>query len=193
MRKLLFAGAMLALVSIPAAMSLDLAPAEFTIMPVASASAIAGGGQTDFMVVPFYAEAVNLVAAEDPVDTIVSIPWGDWLYDSATTLIAIIGAIMAWGIRKLPARLVAIAQTDQVEQLLRNAIGYGVNTTAGAAKGKSLTIDVGNEVLEKALQYAIDNGPRWLISWAGGEEGIKGKIIARLDLDAKAAAPEVVR
>jgi hypothetical protein len=135
--------------------------------------------------------AAAQTATASPVDTVVSIPWGDWLYEGATTLIAVIGALMAWGMRYLPARLVAFLQTEAIEQLLKNAISYGVNTTAGAAKGKSLNLDVGNEVLERALQYAIDNAPKWLVSWAGGEEGIKGKIIARLDLDEKAAMPPV--
>lgn len=173
MRKLLFAGGMLALVA------------------TSAVAAVPAGA--DFLRAVSAVQPLATVVPDSAVDTVVSIPWGDWLYDAATTLIAIIGMIIAWGVRNLPARFAAIVQTAQLDQLLMRAIDYGINTTAGAAKGKNLSIDVGSVVLEQALQYAIDNAPKWLIAWAGGVDGIKAKIIARLDLDASAAVPEVVQ
>lgn len=131
--------------------------------------------------------AVAQTAAPSAVDTVVNIPWGDWLYNGATTFIALLTAAVAWGLRLLPARILAVIQTAQVDQILFKAIDYAINKTAGASKGKTMNIDVGNEVLEKALQFVVDNAPKWLISWSGGEAGIREKIIARLDLDANAA------
>lgn len=116
------------------------------------------------------------------IDGVVSIPWGDWFYNGATTIIAILGAILAWGIRHLPSRFVAIAQTAQVEQLLNKAIDYAINRTAGAVKGRALTLNVANQVLETAIEYAVTYAPAWLIGWVGGQQGLRDKIIARLDV-----------
>lgn len=49
-------------------------------------------------------------------------------------------------------------------------------------KDKTLDVDVGNKVLAQALQYAVDNAPGWLQTWAGGPEGLAKKIWARLNL-----------
>lgn len=131
--------------------------------------------------------AVFAQSTSTPVDTIVNVPWGDWLFESAQVVIAVLGAVVMWGLRQLPARIVAVIQTGQLDQLLLRAIDFGINKTAGAAKGKTLNVDVGSEVLEQALQYAIDNAPKWMVAWAGGADGLRAKIIARLNLEGKAA------
>jgi hypothetical protein len=74
--------------------------------------------------------------------------------------------------RKLPANLVAVFGNARVQLLINNAINYGLNAVAGATKDKKLEVDVGNKVLREVLQYAIDNAPGWLRSWAGGPKNI---------------------
>jgi hypothetical protein len=118
---------------------------------------------------------------------------------TVTTWLQAVGWLLAsaalWAFRQLPANLVAAFGNARVEVLLNNAIGWGINAVAGAVKDKTLTVDVGNEVLAKALQYALDNAPSWLQSWAGGPEGIARKIWARLNLGegaSDAAVPEIV-
>lgn len=121
--------------------------------------------------------------------TTVSLPFGDWLgalvapLENLLTLV--IGALVAWIMTKIPASIKAFITAQniaQAEQLLENAIGYGINTVAGAEKGKTLEINVGNAVAAQAAQYAVDHGPAWLISWMGGPDQILEKIIARLPL-----------
>lgn len=120
--------------------------------------------------------------------------WGatvsQWLQALAWFLLSI-GMYFA---RQLPANLVAVFGNARVELLLRNAINYGINAVAGAVKDKTLEVRVGNEVLAKALQYAVDNAPAWLQQWAGGPEGLAKKIWGRLNLGegASDAAIDVV-
>lgn len=128
--------------------------------------------------------------------TAVSVPVGDWLgyVDAAlqTVLIALVTAVVAVVLKFVPAGLRGILTsilTPQVEQLLANAIGYGINTVTGAEKGKTLDINVGNAVAAQALQYVIDHGTGWLVSWAGGPDAILQKIIARLNLVAGTSTP----
>lgn len=114
----------------------------------------------------------------------VSVPWGDWVASVLTigsdNLLLLVAAFLAFIVRQLPSRIVAILQTWQVEQILARAIVAGINKTAGAAQGKAMTVEIANEVIAKAVQYVVDNGPSWLIKWVGGEEGIRDKVIARL-------------
>jgi hypothetical protein len=119
--------------------------------------------------------------------TAVTLPIGDWVQQAKDFIAPFILAVIAWLMRKLPAHIVDILKTMKAEQLLAKAVDYGLNAVAGAAKDKVLSVSVGNAVIAQAVQYAIDNGPGWLIKWLGGEEAIAAKIIARLNLDANAA------
>lgn len=146
-----------------------------------------------FAAAPALADAA-VVAATTAVppntSTTVSIPFGDWINAIAPTIIEIAGAvlavILAWAARLLPASLQSFINSQtiaQAEQLLEKAVDYGINAVAGASVGKTLSVDVGNQVIAQALNYVITHGPAWLINWLGGVEAIKQKIIARLPLD----------
>lgn len=151
MKKMIFGGAMLALVA------------------TAAVAVVLNTGMAHAQIV-----------LDAPIDGVVNIPWGDWFYEGASAIITFLGLAIAWGLRHLPARLVALAQTLQVEQLLRNAVEFGINRTAGAVKGEALSVPVANKVLEQALEYAVKYAPGWLLNWVGGEEGVKDKLIARI-------------
>ena len=130
--------------------------------------------------------------------TTVVVPVGDWATNVVPTIEAVLTSIIAiavtWGMRFVPAAIKAFItqqQINQAEQLLVNAIGYGINTVVGAEKGKTLEINVGNAVAAQGVQYAIDHGPAWLVEWMGGTENIQQKIIARLPL-VSGAAPAAI-
>ncbi|HYD66158.1 hypothetical protein [Azospirillum sp.] len=108
--------------------------------------------------------------------------WGATVSEIASAVAWVLVSLAMVMLRKLPANLVAIFGNARVELLIDNAINYGLNAVAGAVKDKKLEVDVGNQVLREALQYAIDNAPGWLQSWAGGPEQIAKKIWAKLNL-----------
>lgn len=126
--------------------------------------------------------APETVAQAASESTKVTWAWGALVGQLAETAAWLLAAAGMFLLRRLPANIVAIFGNARVELLLNNAIGYGLNAVAGAVKGKTLEIDVGNQVLREALQYAVDNAPAWLQSWAGGPEGLAKKIWARLNL-----------
>jgi hypothetical protein len=126
--------------------------------------------------------AIPAIALAAEAGTTVSIPVGTWVSDWMPIVSGGLAALVAWALRQLPSNLIAILGNGRVELLINNAIGYGLNAVAGAAKGKTLSADVGNKVLAEALQYAIDNAPGWLTTWAGGPEGLAKKIWGRLNL-----------
>jgi hypothetical protein len=119
-----------------------------------------------------------------PPDTVVTVPWGDWLgpvlMDAAGLLATVIMAVV---LRFLPASLRAwltAQRTAQLEQLLERALGYAAQKTAVAVQGRTFEVDVHTELLAKGAQYAINNGPKKLIEWAGGEKAIIDKLTARI-------------
>lgn len=126
----------------------------------------------------------GLAVAGPVADTTVSLPIGDWLVASTGFLQWLVPLLVIWVFRFLPGSIAGVLKTAQVDQLLARAVDYGLNAVVGAVKGKVLNADVGEEVIAQALTYVTTFGPKWLLSWLGGEAGIRARIIARLDLHA---------
>jgi hypothetical protein len=130
-------------------------------------------------------------------DTTVVVPVGTWVDQTLAAIQSSVGlliaALIAWAFRALPKSVVDILKMLQAEQLLKRAADYGINATRGAVAGKELALDVGNEAVAKAVQYAVDNGPAWLIEWLGGERAIIDKIVARIPLAGDVGREDIVR
>lgn len=142
------------------------------------------------MIITRLAGALALVLCASPAlaaDTAVTIPIGEWASSLLMTVASVAVPIIMWALRFLPASIAGIIRTAQVEQVLQKAIDYGVNAVAGAAKGKTLDVNLGNQVLAEAIEYALRNGPGWVEGWLGGREGVRERIIARLNVAPEAA------
>lgn len=148
--------------------------------------------------VAFGQDNPDIVVAIPPTEVVLN--WGDFLAillanlaDPSSVAWTAFGLALTWLVTRLPGPLQFAFKLFQVEQLLRNAISASVNSTKGAVEGKTLGIDVGSQVLAKALQYAIDNGQKSLIDWMGGETGIQDKLIARIPLSETVSGAELVK
>lgn len=128
--------------------------------------------------------APETVAQATSETTKVTWAYGAVIQQWASALSAVAMVAITWLLRNLPTQVYSILVSARVDQLLKKSVDYGINMVAGAAKDRSLTVDVQNEVLARAIQYVIDNAPKWLQSWMGGPEQIANKIIARLDIPA---------
>jgi hypothetical protein len=122
----------------------------------------------------------------------VSIPWGDVVASAQGLLLTLAGSALAFALARLPASVLTMIKTWQVDQLLEKSIAYGINMVAGAAKGQQLSVPVGNKVLEQALEYAIENGSPKLIKWLCSTGTLEKRILARLDLAPEAGASSLV-
>lgn len=128
--------------------------------------------------------------AADVVPVSVVVPYGEWIGAALPYTGYGITLTALYMVRMLPAQLAAIAHVMQAESLLATAISYGINATAGAAKGKTLSINVANPVLAAALSYALANAQPWVMSHLGEPKAIAKAIWAKLDLPAESAAPD---
>lgn len=132
-----------------------------------------------------FAYAQEAVIVENP--DVVVVPWAVWLEAGKDTIIGIAVIVFGWLLRYLPGQAVAAIRIFRVEQMLIRALDNAINSVAGANRDKPLTVDVGNEVLAKALQYVIDKAPATLVEWMGGRTNIAEMLIARMKLSSSAA------
>ncbi|MFD6316926.1 hypothetical protein [Methylorubrum thiocyanatum] len=133
-------------------------------------------------------------------DKAVILPWGDWLVALAvslrepilTILIPIIAGYAIQAIRKVYPWAALFLSQRRVEMMLEAAVGYGLNAVNGAAKGKTLSVNVAVPVIAKGTQYVIDTAPPAVIKAAGGADGIAARIFRKLDLDDAASEANVL-
>ncbi|CAO4134672.1 hypothetical protein [Methylorubrum extorquens] len=133
-------------------------------------------------------------------DKPVLIPWGDWLVALAvslrepilTVLLPIIAAYVIQAIRKVYPWAALFLSQRRVEMMLEAAVGFGLNAVNGAAKGKTLSVNVAVPVIAKGTQYVIDTAPAAVIKAAGGADGIAARIFRKLDLDDHASETAVL-
>jgi hypothetical protein len=130
------------------------------------------------------------VLAADAVPVSVIVPYGDWVNSALPYAGYGLTALALYMVRMLPGQFAAIAHVMQAEALITTAISYGINATAGAAKDKTLTVNVANPVLAAALTYVLANAQPWVLSHLGDPKSIARMIWAKLDLPAESAAPD---
>lgn len=119
-----------------------------------------------------------------------TIPYGDMISGAADYAGTVLAGIVVWGLRFLPAQIYAMAMTARVDQLLIRAIIFGTNSVAGAARDKTLDIEVSNAVLKEALTFAIMHGGGMVKRFAGSPVDLAEKIWARLSVAEDVAKPD---
>jgi len=139
--------------------------------------------------------AVAIATPAIAQDGQVEVPYGAWISAAIEWAYAIVGVGVLWVLRRVPAHVLAMIDAiaralgqGSMNELLDKAVRYGINATQGAVADRTLTVRVGNEVLERAAEYALRHAPG-LVAKYGGVATLREKIIARLTLDENAATP----
>lgn len=132
-------------------------------------------------------------------DTTIVMPVGSWIESLTTAIrdavVSLLGLGLLWASRLLPETIRQYINGQRIkaaEQLIGHAVDAAFNAVRGATKGMKVEVNVGSALVAEGAQYAIDNGPAWLISWLGGVEGIKQRIAARLDLAPEATTAQIL-
>ncbi len=126
------------------------------------------------------------------VSNIVTIPYGDYIQAALPFVGWAIGLAATFALRHLPSSLVAVLKTSLAEQMFARAIDFALNAVAGASKGKKLDATIGNAVIAQAVQYILQYGPGFMVKWLGNEQGLRDRIVARLDLQPDVALMPVI-
>ncbi|WP_018045770.1 hypothetical protein [Methylobacterium sp. 88A] len=125
-----------------------------------------------------------------PTDATVLLPWGDGAIALAHLITAFLVPLAITAATAAVARIAGPLQvlitTSLVERLVRNVGDYAINAVAGAVRGRTLSVPVGSAVIAQAVQRALDQAPAWLVTAAGGAEGLAEKVFRSLPLDEEA-------
>jgi hypothetical protein len=129
-------------------------------------------------------------------DTQVNVPIGAWIDGVADVVTPVIVLAIGGGLIRvagpIAGPLIGMLGQKRVNQLLDKAIRYAFNAVKGVTpNGGVLSVDVGNEVIARAMNYAIAHAPKLVSTVIGGQDRLREKIIARLDLPADFSTPGV--
>ncbi|SEQ70501.1 hypothetical protein SAMN05216548_1078 [Faunimonas pinastri] len=127
----------------------------------------------------------------------VTVPWGDlivWLLVTfGGSFVALALALYHLVLKHLSVPLRTWLQQHNADQLIERMVGAGLNSVAGASRGKVLTAEIGNQVLAAALNYGFAQAPKRLASYFDqGHAGVAvaKAVYARLNMDEDASAPD---
>ncbi|WP_019906426.1 hypothetical protein [Methylobacterium sp. 77] len=122
-----------------------------------------------------------------PAEPVILLPWGDALIAVAQGITAILVPLAITAATAATARIAGplriLITTALVERLVRNVGDYAINAVAGAVRGRVLSVPVGSVVIARAVQRALDQAPAWLVTAAGGVDGLAEKVFRSLPLD----------
>lgn len=162
------------------------------------AAAIASLAVVLFMINPAFAQdAGGVVVTVPPTEVVLN--WGDFvaillanIADPQSVAWTFVAGAIAFVVARLPGPAAWAFNVFKVDQILIKSLQAAINSTKGATAGQALNVNVGSEVLAKAIQYAVDNGQAWLINWMGGRQGVEQKLIARMELASTVDGAELV-
>lgn len=128
-------------------------------------------------------------AQEATTTTKVVLPWGDFiasLLNGAQQILvllmlaavtAVVGIMPAW----VQTILRPLVQTWQTNQLFEKLAATAVAGTKGVVAGKTVEIDIANDMIRNIVQMAITNGSPKLLEFIGSSaESLGEKALARL-------------
>lgn len=123
---------------------------------------------------------------------VINLPVGEWWSVSLDFILALVGG--SAGLAGLLLKLVPAGYRMWLQlilpSLLSRAIAAAHNSIPGIKPGDVLTVPGGNAVIATAAQWAIANGPRLLLKFVGGEQGLRDQLHSLLRLPADSSAAD---
>ncbi|AWB20940.1 hypothetical protein DA075_08465 [Methylobacterium currus] len=111
-------------------------------------------------------------------------PWIALLQEIViTAVIPAVAAYLIQAIRKVYPWAALFLTQSRVEQMANAVTEYAINAVPGAVKEGKLSINVGSQVIAKAVQRAVDAAPAKALEAAGGEAGLAEIVFRKLNLE----------
>lgn len=116
--------------------------------------------------------------------TLSAAPWIELVREIVIT--AVIPAIAAYAIqaiRKVYPWAALFLTQSRVEHMANAVTEYAINAVPGAVKEGKLSVNVGSQVIAKAVQRAVDAAPAKALEAAGGQAGLAEIVFRKLNLE----------
>lgn len=161
--------------------------------PIRAALALAVTG------LPLAAQAGGAAPAVAPVAASIAgpaLPWGDWLsgllQPVTAALVPLAAAAVTAGIARVAPWAASVLTRDRIEAAIRAGAEFGQNAVAGAARGRTVSADLGAAVVAAGARHVLATAPAHVVRKAGGPEGVAARIFRALPLDPQASAANVL-
>ncbi|MHB2211709.1 hypothetical protein [Methylobacterium sp. CM6257] len=142
-----------------------------------------------------FAVLVSPALAAQPT-TGVTVPWGDWLVallqPVSAVLVPLAAASVTAGIARVAPWAASVLTRDRVEAAIRAGAAFGQNAVAGAAQGRTVSVDLGSAVVTAGARHVLATAPAHVVRTAGGIEGVAARIFRALPLDPQASVANVL-
>jgi hypothetical protein len=146
--------------------------------------------------VPFAAPFSPALAAAAALPAGAAVPWGDWLtallQPVSAVLVPLAAAALTAGIARVAPWAASVMTRDRVEAAIRAGAEFGQNAVAGAARGRTVSVDLGSAVVATGARHVLATAPAHVVRTAGGAEGIAARIFRALPLDPQASVANVL-
>ncbi len=145
--------------------------------------------------VPYIAMAAEEMIVKHP--TAALIPWGLYISELAGIVSTVLLPILVWvtmfAIRRVAPWVELVLTQARVESMVTNCMNWGLNAVQGAAKGKTLSVDLGSKVIaEAANRMLTSNTPQKVIDSVGGAKGLAERVYRNLNLEEDATPERVI-
>ncbi|BAQ44414.1 hypothetical protein [Methylobacterium aquaticum] len=137
------------------------------------------------MTTPFGpAIAAEVATADTTRVTLSAAPWIELVREIViTAVIPAVAAYLIQAIRKVYPWAALFLTQARVEQMANAVTEYAINAVPGAVKEGKLSVNVGSQVIAKAVQRAVDAAPAKALEAAGGQAGLAEIVFRKLNLE----------
>lgn len=101
--------------------------------------------------------------AQTTTPSAVVVPYGSWVGSVVIYLTPAIVALVAAAIGWLAKRLGPVGASlkeEQLQQTVQNAVDYAAATIGHAEAGKTVSVEIGNAVVSRAVEFLIAHAPQ---------------------------------
>ncbi|MEN3234203.1 hypothetical protein PUR29_11400 [Methylobacterium ajmalii] len=128
--------------------------------------------------------AAEVATADATHVTLSAAPWIELVREIViTAVIPAVAAYLIQAIRKVYPWAALFLTQARVEQMANAVTEYAINAVPGAVKEGKLSVNVGSQVIAKAVQRAVDAAPAKAIEAAGGQAGLAEIVFRKLNLE----------
>ncbi len=93
-----------------------------------------------------------------------ALPWGDWLagllQPVTAALVPLAAAAVTAGIARVAPWAASVLTRDRIEAAIRAGAEFGQNAVAGAARGRTVSADLGAAVVAAGARHVLATAPR---------------------------------
>ncbi|MGX9981995.1 hypothetical protein [Methylobacterium fujisawaense] len=145
------------------------------------------------LILPGYARAGEFSAAGASL----GVPWGDLAIEAGKVAIGVgVPPLVLWIGAQIARLFPALRKTLSdalIDRMVRLGADFALQALEGCAKGRTVPLNMGSAAVAAATARAMNSTAGFVVSQAGGAQGIAERVFRHLDLDEGATAANTLQ